>query len=146
MVHICVSEPGALVQKMACHLFGAKPLPEPCSFIVKWTPRNTFSETAIKTQDFSFTKMHLKMSSAKRKIRNRTIFIRENIVCTMASLLFQFRYIDMRRISCRSIYHGWNQSMSSPWTDTKKLLKIAYTFAIHNAIHIPVRWGPYLDC
>ena len=30
----------ALFQVMAWHLFGAKPLPEPMPFIVKWTPGN----------------------------------------------------------------------------------------------------------
>ena len=32
----------ALVQVMACRLFGAKPLPEPMLFFVKWTPGNKF--------------------------------------------------------------------------------------------------------
>ena len=32
----------ALVQLMACRLFGAKPLPEPMLAIVNWTPGNKF--------------------------------------------------------------------------------------------------------
>ena len=51
----------ALVQIMACHLFGAKPLPEPmltyCQ-LDSWEQK--FSEIWIRTLSFSFRKMHLK--------------------------------------------------------------------------------------
>ena len=46
----------ALVQIMACRLFGAKPLPEPML---------TFREIRLKFQNFSYMKMHLKMLCAK---------------------------------------------------------------------------------
>ena len=36
-----------------------------CCFIVHWTPRNKRSEIRIEIQNFSFIKMHLKMSSAE---------------------------------------------------------------------------------
>ena len=36
-----------------------------CRFVVNWTIRTNFSEILIKIQNFSFTKMHLKISSAK---------------------------------------------------------------------------------
>ena len=37
-----------------------------CWVIVRWTLGTNFNEILIKIQNFSFTKMHLKMSSAKR--------------------------------------------------------------------------------
>ena len=53
----------ALVQIMACRLFGAKPLSKPMLSI---GPLGTnFSEISIKIQNFSFMKMHLKISCAK---------------------------------------------------------------------------------
>ena len=54
----------ALVQIMACRLFGAKPLSEPMLGYCQLDPK-VFSEILIKIQNFSFTKMHLKMLSAK---------------------------------------------------------------------------------
>ena len=60
----------ALVQIMAYCLFGAKPLSEPilgyCQLPWIGPFRTNFSEILIKIQNFSFTKMHLKISSAKR--------------------------------------------------------------------------------
>ena len=53
----------ALVRIMACLLFGAKQLSEPV--LGYWTLRKNFSEVLIKIQNFSFTKMHLKISSEK---------------------------------------------------------------------------------
>ena len=66
----------ALVEIMACRLFGAKPLSKPmlgyCQLhphssghwsAIPWHP----CETLIKIQNFSFTKMHLKISSANRR-------------------------------------------------------------------------------
>ena len=57
----------ALVQIMAYHLFGAQPLSEPMlEWILLIRPLETnFSENRSKIQTFSFTKTHLKMSSAK---------------------------------------------------------------------------------
>ena len=57
----------ALVQIMACHLFGAKPLSKPGSAGLLWIePIGTnFSEILIKIQNFSFIKMHMKMLAAK---------------------------------------------------------------------------------
>ena len=54
----------ALVQIVACHLFGAKPLSIP---MLLFGPLigTSFSEILIKIQNSSFTKMHLKTSSAK---------------------------------------------------------------------------------
>ena len=46
----------ALVQKMACRIFGAEPLSEPML---------GFCQLDTKEQNFSFTKMHVKISSAK---------------------------------------------------------------------------------
>ena len=55
-----------LVQVMACHLSGTKPLLEPmlsyCHFRLLGM---NFSEIWIETQNFSFMKMHLKMLSVK---------------------------------------------------------------------------------
>ena len=50
----------ALVQVMACCLFGAKPLSEPMP-----TYRNKLQWNSNKKLNFSFTKMHLKMLSGK---------------------------------------------------------------------------------
>ena len=57
----------ALVQIMACHLFGAKPLSKPGSAGLLWIePIGTnFSEILIKIQNFSFIKMHMKVLAAK---------------------------------------------------------------------------------
>ena len=56
----------ALVQIMACRLFGAKPLSKPLLGYCQLNPQEqTSSETLIKIQKFSFTKIHLKISSAK---------------------------------------------------------------------------------
>ena len=54
------------VQIMACHLAGAKPLSEPILEYCQIGPLGTnFSEILTEIQNFSFMKMHLKMSSAK---------------------------------------------------------------------------------
>ena len=54
----------SLVQIMACHLFGAKPLYAPVPvYIFKWTPTN--SEILIKMNISSLNKIHLKISSLK---------------------------------------------------------------------------------
>ena len=59
----------ALVQIMACRLFGTKPLPEPLLASCKLhRPGNKFSEILIKIQNFSVTKKHLKISSAKWRL------------------------------------------------------------------------------
>ena len=56
----------ALVQIMACRLFGTKPLSEPIlDYHLLELKKQTFSEISIKTQNFWFSKMHLKMLSAK---------------------------------------------------------------------------------
>ena len=56
----------ALVQIMACHLFGTKPLSKPMLGYCQLDPLGTnFSEVLIKAQNFSFMKMHLNVSSAK---------------------------------------------------------------------------------
>ena len=49
----------ALVQVMACHLFGAKPLPEP--MLVYWQ-LDSWEQISV---EFEFKKMPLKLSSAK---------------------------------------------------------------------------------
>ena len=58
----------ALVQIMACHLFGGKPLSEPmlgyCQLDTYDLGTNS-SEILIKIQNFSFKKMHLAILSAK---------------------------------------------------------------------------------
>ena len=56
----------ALVQIMACRLFGAKPLSKPNAGLLSTGPFGTnFDAISIKIQDFSFTKMHLKITSAE---------------------------------------------------------------------------------
>ena len=58
----------ALVQIMACRLFGAKPLSKPMLVYchVNWMLRNKCQwNFLIQIQKFSFIKMHLKVSSAK---------------------------------------------------------------------------------
>ena len=56
----------ALVQVMACRLFGAKPLPEPMLAYCQLGLLGTnLSEIRIGIPSFSFKKMHLKLS-AKR--------------------------------------------------------------------------------
>ena len=52
---------------MACRLTGAKPLSEPNAGILLIGPLGTnFSEILIEILTFPFTKMRLKVSSAKR--------------------------------------------------------------------------------
>ena len=65
--YMCQWTWSALVQKMAFCLIGTKLLYNPSWLIVNWTFRNgtNFSEILIKIQNFSFTKMHLKISSVK---------------------------------------------------------------------------------
>ena len=56
----------ALVQIMACRLFGAKPLSKPMLGVLLIGPLGkNFHEISIKLQNFSFTKMHGKITSAK---------------------------------------------------------------------------------
>ena len=56
----------ALVQIIACRLFGAEPLSKPMLGLLFIGPSGTnFSEILIKIQIFSFRKMRLKISSAK---------------------------------------------------------------------------------
>ena len=55
----------ALLQIMACHLVSAKPLSEPILEYYQLYPMEQTSEIVIKIPNFSFTKMHLKISSAK---------------------------------------------------------------------------------
>ena len=56
----------ALVQIMACRLFGTKPLSKTIAGILSIETLGTnFSEILSKIQNFSFTKMHLNISSAK---------------------------------------------------------------------------------
>ena len=55
-----------LVQVMACHLVGAKPLPEPMMNVCQVDPQEQTSvELKIKMQISSLMKLHLKRSSAK---------------------------------------------------------------------------------
>ena len=78
--YICKGTGLALVQVMACRLFGTKPLPEvlnQCWRIGNWTPGKNFSEIWIRILSFSFKKMHLKMSSA-----------------TMAAILSRGRWVN----------------------------------------------------
>ena len=64
--YMCQSIGLALVQIMACRLFGAKPLSKPMLGYCQLDPWGTnFSEILIKIQNFSFTKIHLKLSSVK---------------------------------------------------------------------------------
>ena len=56
----------ALVQIMTCCLLGAKPLSKPILGLLSTGSLGTkFSETFIKIQNFSFMKMHRKISSVK---------------------------------------------------------------------------------
>ena len=57
----------ALLQVLACHQFGAKPLPEPMLTNCQFHPYlgTNFSEIQIEIQNLSFMKMHLKMLSVK---------------------------------------------------------------------------------
>ena len=56
----------ALIQIMACCLFGTKPLVKTNAGLLSIGPLQTnFSEVLIKLQNFSLTKVLLKMSSAK---------------------------------------------------------------------------------
>ena len=55
----------ALVQIMACRLYGTKPLSKP---MLGYCPLGTnFGEILIKIQNFSFTKMHPKILSAEKQ-------------------------------------------------------------------------------
>ena len=55
-----------LLQKMACRLFGAKPLSESMIICCSIRPQAThFNDFLLEIQMFSFNVIHLKMSSAK---------------------------------------------------------------------------------
>ena len=60
--YICQRIKSALVQIMACHLFGTKPLSKPVLDYCQLDPWE--QNSVIKIQKFSFTEMHLKISSA----------------------------------------------------------------------------------
>ena len=85
LTHICVTQPewvnlfrpsdacmrrwtgSSLVQIMACHLFGAKQLSEP--MLEYWIFRNKLRGNFNRNSNiFSFKKLLLKMSSAKRRL------------------------------------------------------------------------------
>ena len=55
----------SFVQVMACHLIGAKPLPEPMPTLSIGPLGTNFSEIQIKMQNFPFRKMNLKLLSGK---------------------------------------------------------------------------------
>ena len=55
----------ALVQIMACRLFGAKLLSKPMLFLSIGPLGTNFNGILIKIQNFSLTKLHLKIPSAK---------------------------------------------------------------------------------
>ena len=56
----------ALLQIMAYYIFGAKPFSKPMLGYCQLDPQEqTSGEILIKIQNFSFTKMHLKISYAK---------------------------------------------------------------------------------
>ena len=63
--YMCQWIGSALVQMMACRLFGAKPLSKPMLGYCQLPHRNKVSEISIKIEKFSFTKMHLKIWSVK---------------------------------------------------------------------------------
>ena len=58
----------ALIQILACRLFGAKTLSKQMLGYCHGHLGTDFSEVLIKIQNFSFTKMHLKLSSAKWRL------------------------------------------------------------------------------
>ena len=65
----------ALVQIMACRLFGAKPLTKPMlCYLLSGPLRTTFSEIWIERQNFLFTKLHLKY-----RLRNGAHFVQEEM-------------------------------------------------------------------
>ena len=53
-----------LVHRMACHLYGTKPLSEPMMDYC-WTLRNKCTEISTKMEQFPFKKLDLKISSPK---------------------------------------------------------------------------------
>ena len=55
----------ASVQVMTCSLFGDKPLSKPLLVYFNWILRNKLQWSLIKIQKLSFTKIHMKISSAK---------------------------------------------------------------------------------
>ena len=69
-----------LVQIMACRLFGAEPLSKPNAGLLSIGHLGTnFKEILTKIQNFSFTKIHLKISSAKK-----------------AAILSRWRWVNVR--------------------------------------------------
>ena len=102
----------ALVHIMACRLFGAKPL-------LSVRPLGTnFSEIPIKIQDFSFTKMHLKMSSAKYPpFCHIYSFIQqhENTLTTIIVKIFGYHPLGEHIGACCSNRRGYPINF---WCDT----------------------------
>ena len=66
MTHFASINQPSLVQIMACHLVGAKPLSEPMlELLLIGNSETNFSEIVSEIHTFSFKKMHLKISSTK---------------------------------------------------------------------------------
>ena len=64
--YMCRWTGSAMVQIMACHMDGVKPLSDPNADIISTKPQGTyFHESLFEIQNFSFKKICLKMSSVK---------------------------------------------------------------------------------
>ena len=107
LTHICITRPlivnsshpstaymcqwtvPALVQVMACHLFSAKPLPEPVLTFVNWSLRN---------------KLQWNLN------RNTKLFIQENafenVVCKMAAILSWLQWAEYYHN--KTVHISWN--------------------------------------
>ena len=101
----------ALVQVMACHLFGPKPLPKPmlaCCQLFALLGMN-FSGIWIWILSFSFKKMHLKMSSANMAAilsKGRWVNCILNHSMTLGHhRLLRLNHKDDRNIPTSSQYH-----------------------------------------
>ena len=95
----------ALVNVMACHLFGAKPLPEPM-LIVNWTPGNKFQWKSNRNSIILLKKMHWKLSSAKMAaILSRGISCNYRswaMLCMLIShrhIIFEFKIYNVTRFA-----------------------------------------------
>ena len=84
----------ALLQIMACRLFGAKPLSKP--MLGYWPLGTNMSEILTKIQNISFKKMHLKSSSVKWWP-----------FCPGGDELRAYCHLDIESLSKPTLFHNW---------------------------------------
>ena len=101
----------ALVQIMACRLLGAKPSLNQCWVIVNWTLGNKLQWNFIQIQNFSFTKIHLKILSEKwRTFRQGWGWVNTQPVVRVEAEGAQLGYYVARGHGDMSTKYNWSSA------------------------------------